>query len=161
MTTFINNSRAVTFALKNVELHYVALGTPVTPAFSDGSGGPQWSLMAKGIDPEAAMDLKEAGVAIQYDEETEVFSLNLKQYTQTTKGKANSVNVFDADGNDIPMETRETIGMGTKASVAGYFYTYNNDSGSGVAARLTDVLVTELVERQEESKEDRIKRLFG
>ena len=161
MTTITQNTRAISFTLKNVELHYVSLGTPFNPTFADGSGGPQWSLMAKGISQEVAMDLKEAGVAVHYDTETEVFSLNLKQYTQTVKGKANTVNVFDSEGNELPMETRETIGMGTKAHVAGYFYAYNNESGTGISTRLTDVMVNELVEKKEETKEERIKRLFG
>ena len=155
------NSRAVTFVLKNVELHYPTLGTPVAPNFGGDQDGPQWSVQARGIEESVAMDLKEVGLPIKFDEETGLFSMQLKQYTQTTKGKSNALVVVDNDLNDIPMETRETIGMGSKANVAGYFYTYTNTHGTGVSARLTDVQVTELVEKREETKEDRMKRLFG
>ena len=161
MTTQVNTNKAITFTLKNVEFHYVHLAQPITPTFADGQAGPQWSVQVRGIDQETAMDLKELGAAVSYHEETETFSTTLKQYTQTAKGKANELNVFDGNFEEIPMDTRETIGYGSKGHVAGYMYAYNNVSGTGVALRMTDVVITELVEKVEESKEDRMKRLFG
>ena len=105
------------------------------------------------------MDLKEAGAPVNLDGDK--FTMNLKQYTQTAAGKKNAVLVFNAEGKQMTKAQADKIGQGSKGHVAGYMYTYNNESGTGVAVRLTDVQVTELVEKKPETKEERLARLFG
>lgn len=161
MTTSTHNARATSFSLKDVTFHYVNLANPITPSFTDGIDGPQWSVQVRDINEDAAMDLKELGLPIKYDTELSTFVMSLKQYTQNAKGVAQSLNVVDGDYEDIPMETRETIGFGSKGHLAGFFYTYNNDSGTGISARMTDVVINELVVKTVESKEERFARLFG
>ena len=151
--------KSISFVVKNVTLNFVNLGTPVVPTFADGTGGAQWSVKVEDIDSDVAMDLKEAGAPVTFEDDK--FSMNLKQYTQTAAGKKNSVTVFDADGNTMTKAKADKIGQGSKGHVAGYMYTYNNASGTGVAVRLTDVQVTDLVEKKPETKEERLARLFG
>ena len=119
----------------------------------------QWSVKIEDIAEDVAMDLKEAGAPVNLDGDK--FTMNLKQYTQTAAGKKNAVLVFNAEGKQMTKAQADKIGQGSKGHVAGYMYTYNNESGTGVAVRLTDVQVTELVEKKPETKEERLARLFG
>ena len=165
MTTFNNNSRAISVDLNDITLDHVRLGRAYIPNFADGADGPQWSLMVradKGTDSfNKLLDLKEAGLPVKMDDETGQLTLNLKQYTQTMKGVAKRVVVGDSDCNILSEEERATIGNGSKGHVAFYYYGYANASGVGYSARLTHVALTEKVDFAPETDEDRIARLFA
>ena len=164
MTTF-NNSRAITVTLSDVALDHVRVGPAYTPNFAEGIDAPQWSLMVRadsGTESfDKLLDLKEAGLPVKLDDETGQLTLNLKQYTQTMKGKKNSINVFDAEYKEIAAKDRATVGNGSKGHVVFYYYGYANANGVGYTARLTDVVVMDKVEFAPESKEERMQRLFG
>lgn len=159
-----NNTRAITVALKNVTLDHVRVGQAYTPSFAEGNDVPQWSLMVRAAETsesfEVLLDLKEVGLPVKLEESGEL-SLNLKQYTKTLSGKENVVNVFDNEFNELDEDTRGTIGNGSVGHVAFYYYGYANANGVGHTARLTDVVLEEKVEYTPETKEDRMKRLFG
>ena len=164
MTTF-NNSRAITVTLSDVALDHVRVGPAYTPNFAEGIDAPQWSLMVRadsGTESfDKLLDLKVAGLPVKLDDETGQLTLNLKQYTQTMKGKKNSINVFDAEYKEIAAKDRATVGNSSKGHVVFYYYGYANANGVGYTARLTDVVVMDKVEFAPESKEERMQRLFG
>ena len=164
-TNTTSNTRSVTVALKDVVLDHARLGKPYTPNFAEGADKPQWSVMIRADDGteafDALIDLKEAGLPVNLDDATGQLTLNLKQYTHTVKGRKNSIGVFDADFNELDEATASTVGNGSRGNVVFYYYGYANANGVGYTARLTDVQVTEKVEFTPESKEERLKRLFG
>lgn len=164
MTTLTTTTArtSLPFSLKDIELHYVSLGAPVQPTYANGDkDAAQWTVQVRGLNEATALDLKELGVAVKYHEDTGTFSLTMKQYTQTKAGKANTVNVFNGDFEELSDEDRASLGYGSKGHVAGYLYPYSNDEGTGYAVRLTDVVVTEAVAKTVETPADRMKRLFG
>lgn len=151
--------KSVSFIIKDVTFNYPNLGTPITPTFMDGDASPQWSIKVEGIKEDVAMDLKEAGAPVSLEDDQ--FVMNLKQYVVTMKGKKNKLNVFGPDGELMTKAKADKVGQGSKGHIAGFMYTYNNESGTGTAVRFTDVQVTELVEKTPETPEERRARLFG
>ena len=164
-TTITSNTRAVSVVLKDVTFDHARFGQAYLPTFAQGGDAPQWSTMvrvAEGSESYPLMlDLKEAGLMVNREDETGDLTLNLKQYANTKTGKENKITVLDSDFNELDIETRATIGNGSKGNVAFYYYGYANANGVGFTARMTDIQVTEKVEFTPETTEERAKRLFG
>lgn len=151
------NSKAITFTLNNVTLNYVHLAQPISPTYDGQVDGSQWSLMATFTDKEQGASIADLGLPVKFDDKTEVFSLNLKQYVTTRQGKLNEVTVV---GNDFELIDASKVGFGSTANILAYYYTYNSGGNTGVTARLQGVHVTNLVEPTVETTDAKMKRLF-
>lgn len=149
-------AKTVAFELKDVTVNFPRLGKAWTPRFADGVDGPQWSLQAQGLNEEDAAMLEELGVTLVDTDEGR--AVNLKAYTQNSRGEANEFMVYDSELNEMTAEQRETVGYGSKAHVLGYMFV--NSHGT-VSLRMTDVVVEELVERQPMSRADSVKARLG
>ena len=149
-------SKAVAFDLKDVTINFPRLGKAWTPTFEGQTDSPQWSLQALNLGEEAESILEEVGVSLQDTDDGK--GLNLKAYVTNSKGLSTEFNVFDSEMNEMSLEDRETIGYGSKAHICGYLY---NNAHGGVSMRMTDVIITEKVERTQLTRAEQIKKRLG
>ena len=149
-------SKAVAFDLKDVTLNFPRLGKAWTPSFEGQTDSPQWSVQVLELDEESLMTLEEIGVALQDTDKGK--ALNLKAYVTNSKGLPTEFNVFDSEMNEMSVEDRETIGYGSKGHICGYLY--KNNYG-GVSMRMTDIVITEKVERTQMTRVETIKKRLG
>lgn len=151
-----NRTTSVSFELKDITINFPHLGQAWTPSFDGVTSSPQWSIQVTDMDIEDAEVLKELGVSLQETEEGP--ALNLRAYVTNARGEPTEFNVYDGEFNEMSLEDRSRIGYGSRGHVVGYLY--KNNFG-GVTMRMTDVVITELVERDGGNRVDSIKKRLG
>ena len=126
------------FIISDVTLNWARLDTPVSPF-----GTPQWELQVATADADKAAELKANHFNVK--EKDGMFTVSLKRKAVKADGSAmDPVRVVDA--NKMPVEKRSAIGNGSKGNVIVWQAPYNTAGRSGIAASLTAVQVTEMVE---------------
>ena len=151
------NGRAVAFELQNVTFNFPRLGKAWTPQFENGTSSPQCSVQMHNIPTDDIETLRELGVAITETPEGEP-AVNVRAFVTNAAGVTNDFCVYDSEFNKMTMKDRARIGQGSKGHVFGYLY--NNQFGT-VSFRMTDIVVTDLVEYTPMNRIDSLKARLG
>ena len=138
MTT-INNS-TVTKIAKDVSIRWAHLDEPKDTPFV---GPARWEVQMYTTDEAKATEWLDLGLPVK--ESNDEFTVNLYQNSVSSSGKPmRKPAVVDQEAKDTIDPA--TIGNGSLAHIRFYQYAYNRGGRSGVASRLSGVMIQELVE---------------
>lgn len=134
MTTQIERRN---FRIDNVELNWAKLDQPVSPF-----GTLQWELQIATTDKAKAKELKDNFFNVKEKDGKYVVSLKRKAI-KSDGSENNPVRVVDSSLN--PIDAKK-IGNGSSGNVIVYQYPYETAGRKGIAASLSGVQVTDLIE---------------
>ena len=130
--------------IKNVNLNYARLVTPVENPFEQG-GAPSWELQAVSSDRDTFAEYEAAGGKVKEVEAG--YAVSLRRKAQRRDGSPmEPVRVVDVNKAPMDDSTRRKIGNGSAGNVIVWAAPYEYMKKKGVTFSLTAVQVVDLVE---------------
>lgn len=143
MTNSNGKTEFKTVVIRDAELHWARLDTPVDPF----GAGPAWEIVVQTSDEAKANEWKGLGInvkSVNSDGGT-VFKANLKRKAKNKSGKDNPAPQIIMADADAEFSDTKDIGNGSIGSVRCFQYDYNVGGRSGTATQFNAVKVTKLV----------------